>query len=220
MQFSKYNFLENHKKSTSLIILLISLSFLAIEGCSNENRIEKLRRKKNVLTLRKSKNRFFKESDQSPLPKEDRWSFTALDYYPYNYLLKVKASYTKNTNPVIIEIQTTSDVKRTYAKTGKLDFSINGKQYSLSTYKDKIQSSNQDETSQFIPFSDLTSGNETYEGGRYIDLKITDINAVLIDFNLAYNPYCAYNKIYSCPIPPQENQLNTDIKAGEKNYKH
>jgi uncharacterized protein (DUF1684 family) len=88
---------------------------------------------------------------------------------------------------------------------------------SLLTLK-AYRAQNSTDSSLFVPFNDLTNGVETYKSGRYLNLYIPDNGAIVVDFNLAYNPYCAYNKKYSCPIPPVENRLNVKIKAGEKKY--
>ena len=106
-----------------------------------------------------------------------------------------------------------------YNKFGKTVFKLNGKKYTLAIYQnvDLVNTAGYEDY-LFIPFKDLTNGEDTYGGGRYLDLKIPEGETILIDFNRAYNPYCAYNHNYSCPIPPFENHLKVKIEAGVKKY--
>lgn len=106
-----------------------------------------------------------------------------------------------------------------YEKYGELHFTIDGKICKLNVYRSlDLKKTDEYKDYLFLPFSDTTNGNETYLGGRYIDLKITDGNTMVIDFNKAYNPYCAYNSKYSCPAVPQENVLDVAIRAGVKKF--
>ncbi|TNF44645.1 MAG: DUF1684 domain-containing protein, partial [Cytophagales bacterium] len=98
---------------------------------------------------------------------------------------------------------------------GALPFTIDGTEYALQVYAPKDTS---DGNYWFIPFTDATSGGETYGGGRYLDIDDVSSDTVFVDFNYAYNPYCAYNPDYACPLPPKENLLTISIEAGEKNY--
>ena len=113
-------------------------------------------------------------------------------------------------------------MERVYRVFGTATFKIKGKNYSLNIYQSQdLMTNPQYKNYLFLPFTDLTSGNETYVSGRYIDLMIEDVknNKVVLDFNKAYNPYCAYvSGKYNCPIPPKENALPVAIKAGEKAF--
>ena len=115
---------------------------------------------------------------------------------------------------------TTTERLPEYVKYGEAHFKINGKQLKLNLYKStKPYSEPGYEDYLFLPFTDLTSGDGSYGGGRFLDARIPEGNTILLDFNKAYNPYCAYNSMYSCPIPPKENDLDIRIEAGVKDYK-
>ncbi len=134
---------------------------------------------------------------------------------------KVTAVFEKTEDKLGFKMPTSQRSYQQYYRYGKISFTINGIECKLTVYqsKDMILT---DELKDylFIPFTDATSGKETYEGGRYIDIMIQDIadNKVIIDFNKAYNPYCCYTTGYHCPIPPKENTLTIPINAGEMKY--
>lgn len=161
----------------------------------------------------------FSDPDDSPLTKDDRKKFEGLDFFPIDSTFKVTAEFKLYKNPKTFAMPTTTDRLPLYRTYGVAVFNLNGKKLALHIYQ------NQDLIQQpeyknhlFIPFNDETNGEETYGGGRFLDVEIPDGDTIVIDFNKAYNPYCAYNKNYSCPIPPQENDLAIAIKAGVKNY--
>lgn len=166
-------------------------------------------------------NMEFSDPNKSPLTQEDRVKFERLDFFPIDSTYKVTAAFELSKNPKIFLMPTTTDRLPIYKTYGVALFNINGKELALQIYQ------NQDLIQQpkyknhlFIPFRDNTNGDETYGGGRFLDLEIPEGNSIVIDFNKAYNPYCAYNGKYSCPIPPKENDLKVAIKAGVKNYKN
>jgi uncharacterized protein (DUF1684 family) len=122
---------------------------------------------------------------------------------------------TKKEKP--FEMKTSTDRKPLYVKYGEVLFMIDGKELKLNVYKNiELSKKPGYKDYLFLPFSDLTSGNESYVGGKYIDLRIPKGDTIVIDFNTSYNPYCAYNHKYSCPKVPLENDLNIEIKAGVK----
>jgi uncharacterized protein (DUF1684 family) len=133
----------------------------------------------------------------------------------------VTASFTK-TNDVKGFVMKTSGAKTSkFFRYGLINFTIDKKPYHLTVYQSEdLQANPQYKNYLFIPFTDLTSGDESYGGGKYIDITTEDIkaNKLLVDFNKAYNPYCAYTTGYNCPIPPRENYLAVAIKAGEMNF--
>jgi uncharacterized protein (DUF1684 family) len=115
-------------------------------------------------------------------------------------------------------LTTTSRLAK-YVKYGEATFKLDGKEDQLNIYQSlSLREKPAYKDYLFLPFTDETSGKESYSGGRYIDLTIPKGNKIIIDFNKAYNPYCAYNHKYSCPIPPKGNHLNIAIKAGVKRY--
>ncbi|MGC4232461.1 MAG: DUF1684 domain-containing protein [Niabella sp.] len=144
-----------------------------------------------------------------------------LQFFTIDETYKVKATFEYVKNAPWFSLPTSSGKTKMYRQYGKLTFELEGQPQLLYVYQsqDLIQNP-QYAHHLFLPFTDATTGKESYETGRYIDLKIDDIknNRVVIDFNKAYNPYCAYVSGYSCPIPPKENRLKIAIKAGEKKY--
>ena len=166
-------------------------------------------------------NREFSNPEESPLTEDDRKKFESLDFFPIDSTYKVTAAFKLYENPKTFAMPTTTDRLPIYRTYGVAVFNLNGKKLALHIYQ------NQDLIQQpeyinhlFIPFNDETNGDETYGGGRFLDVEIPEGDTIVIDFNKAYNPYCAYNGKYSCPIPPKENDLAIAIKAGVKNYKN
>lgn len=162
-------------------------------------------------------NREYADPDHSPLMKEDIENFEGLDFYPINteLIFDVKLKRTPQAVPFMMQ-RTKDEVK--YVKYGTVSFKFGGTIHTLSVYQnlDLIARMPEYSSHLFLPFTDLTNGKETYVGGRYLDLQIPDGDSLSIDFNRAYNPYCAYNKKYSCPIPPAENDLKMRVAAGVK----
>ncbi|MES2766152.1 MAG: DUF1684 domain-containing protein [Bacteroidota bacterium] len=160
----------------------------------------------------------FKTAGNSPIPQEIRSSFKGLNYFPPNEEYALPAFFTRFENPQSVKIQTSkaNDI-RTMSRYGELAFVIAEKEYKLTVFKTNTEGQ---ESYLFVPFKDATTGRETYEGGRYIDLEEQEgDDEYLLDFNRAYNPYCAYNHKYACPLVPAENVLKIAIPAGEKAFK-
>lgn len=169
--------------------------------------------------FQKKLNISYADSSKSPLTEQDLKAFTSLDFYPIDQKYIVNAQFVRVKNAKVFEMKTTTDRLPKYKKYGTLYFELEGKQLSLNVYQnlDLIKKPGYEDY-LFLPFSDLTCGKESYIGGRYIDLRIPEGRTVEIDFNKAYNPYCAYNHKYSCPIVPLENDLEIEIKAGVKKF--
>jgi uncharacterized protein (DUF1684 family) len=161
----------------------------------------------------------YADKDESPLDSIDFVKFRKLDFFPIDLKYAVKATFSKNEFPVPIEMTTSTDRKPVYQKYGTLSFSIDNEKYELSVFQ-SLDPRNTEEEKKYlsVPFTDLTSGKETYGGGRYIDLIAPLDTEVLLDFNHAYNPYCAYSHRWSCLVPPKENDLKVAIKAGVKKF--
>jgi uncharacterized protein len=173
----------------------------------------------SILEQRKDKNTEFMTDKDSPLTDEDKISFIGLHYYPPDPHFRVAATLTRFDNPFHFKMKTTTDRLPEYALYGKIEFKIKGKKMHLNVYQNvELLKKPGFQKYLFIPFNDATNGKETYSGGRFLDTEIPEGNTILIDFNQAYNPYCAYNHKYSCPIPPEENFLNIRIEAGEKKW--
>ena len=166
---------------------------------------------------RSSKDHFFKNDPDSPLLDEDRPGFIELKYYDPDLDYKFTGQIKKYEDQEIVEMLTSTSELRKFYKYGYFTFNIDGNDYSLQLYK-AVEESTHDPY-YFIPFKDLTNGSGTYPAGRYLDIPVTENDIITVDFNAAYNPYCAYSPYYSCPLPPVENHLKVRISTGEKDYK-
>ncbi len=166
-------------------------------------------------------NTQYADAEKSPLTAEGLKEFKALDFFDIDMKYRVEADFELTPDTPIFEMQTTTDRLPLYKKYGIAHFTLNGKKLELSIYQNqKLMTSLEYDSYLFLPFNDATNGSSTYGGGRFIDLDIPSeaSHTIVIDFNKAYNPYCAYNPKYSCPIPPAENNLAVAIPAGVKAY--
>ncbi len=164
-------------------------------------------------------NADFKDASKSPLKAKDLKTFEALDFFPVDNTYRVNAMLETTPNSPVFTMPATKDKTSTYRRFGILTFTLKGKEFSLEVYRNQdLMKTEEYKNHLFLPFTDETNGFATYGGGRYIDLEIPLGNLIQIDFNKAYNPYCAYNDKYSCPIPPRVNFLQTEIKAGVKAF--
>ena len=172
-----------------------------------------------VAKFQKVINLEYADAKTSPLSAEDLAVFKTLDFYPINEKFFVTAKFVRTENEKPFEMKTTGERKPMYVKYGEAYFVLEGKDFKLNIYKN-IELSKKEEYKDylFLPFSDLTCGNESYIGGKYIDIKVPQGESMVIDFNTSYNPYCAYSHKYSCPKVPLENDLNIEIKAGVKKF--
>jgi len=158
--------------------------------------------------FRAEKDDFYKNHFQSPLTREQRKDFKGLNYFPENndLQLEVQVELLHDQSPMLM--QTSTGGVQEYMRFGKFKFDVDGQSAELTIY--------QSEHGFFLPFVDSLAGKETYPAGRYLDLEILPGNRFIVDFNVAYNPLCAYNEMWSCPITPAENRLKVPIRAGEK----
>lgn len=199
------------KKAISILIILgISTSVFAQK--SSDEVLESNRK------FREQINHEYADSTESPLTKEDLAKFKELPFFPVDTNFCVEANFKKLKRKKSFEMKTTTDRKPMYDVYGVATFTILDNEYSLNVYQShRLREMDEFKDHLFLPFKDLSSGEESYGGGRFIDLSIPEGETIVIDFNQAYNPYCAYNTRYSCPIPPKENFLNLKVLAGVKN---
>ncbi len=162
--------------------------------------------------FRKEKDHFFKTSAQSPLTPAQKRSFHGLAYFPENPLLRIELALEKHARPAQVRMPTSTGDAQDYRRVGQIRFSVNGQQAILQVYQPSQGGD------YFIPFVDATAPGETYGAGRYLEPHPLGEGKLLVDFNLSYNPYCAYNEYWSCPIPPEQNRLRMRIEAGEKKF--
>lgn len=194
----------------SVLVLLLFFNCIYSQGKFN---------KKNAEKFQKTINSEYADAKTSPLMANDLKTFKSLDFYPISSKYFVNAKLIKAKNEKAFEMKTSTSRKPKYIKYGAVFFTIDGVALQLNVYQDvELSKSDKYKNHLFLPFSDLTCGKESYIGGRYIDLEIPKGNTIAIDFNQSYNPYCAYNHQYSCPIVPLENDLNIAIRAGVKTF--
>lgn len=164
-------------------------------------------------------NSEYKDATTSPLKEKDRADFKTLAFFKVDTSFVVLATLKRTPNTSFFEMKTTTDRVTLQRVFGVLYFKLKGKEYNINVYQGKeLMAKDEYSDHLFLPFLDDTNGGTTYGGGRYIDLKIPKGDTIEIDFNIAYNPYCAYNSKYSCPIVPQENYIPVKVEAGVKAF--
>jgi uncharacterized protein (DUF1684 family) len=160
-------------------------------------------------------NQQYKSADQSPLELKDRKRFKKHDFFKADLNYRVVAKLDRNVSAEILQMKTSTARMANYKKYAIATFQLEGQAYSLTLYQSMDLSKSPDYKDYlFVPFLDKTSGEESYGAGRYMDLRTTDADEIVIDFNQTYNPYCAYSNRYSCPRVPEENNLGVAIRAG------
>jgi uncharacterized protein (DUF1684 family) len=179
-------------------------------GCSGQQSAYE----RSIADHRAELHREFRDPETSPLVPADIGGFKGLHFFPIDSTYRVVARLEHLAADDTFEMPATGARTRQYVTYGIAHFELGDQPLHLSLFKQVGSGSDY----MFIPFKDLTSGAESYGGGRFIDTDMPEGDTLIIDFNLAYNPYCAYNEQYSCPIPPAENHLPVRIEAGEKNY--
>ena len=163
--------------------------------------------------FRQAKDHFMGHDPNSPLTQEQKAAFSGLNYFAevpdLRFVMPVEIFESSET----IEMQTSTGDVAEYLRWGIISFEVDGGAGQLTIYRDTHGHG------YFLPFTDATSGKETYGAGRYVEIDILEDGEVALDFNMAYNPYCAYNERWSCPLTPFENRLQVPIGAGEKSFK-
>ena len=163
--------------------------------------------------FRREKDQFMGRDHHSPLTPDQQRSFSSLAYYDEDSGLKFVVDMNKLDAREVVEMQTSTGEVASYLRWGKIAFEVDAERAELTIFKDP------DGDELFLPFADATSGKETYPSGRYLEVRELPDGRVVADFNYSYNPYCAYNEQWSCPLTPFENRLKVPIRAGEKSFK-
>ena len=171
-----------------------------------------------VVRARKEKDQAFRSGPDSPLPEEERGRFRGLEYFPVSPQYQFRVKLARYERPLELRMATNTSEERRALRYGYFEFQLQGKICRLQVYK-VFEDNESGGSSLFIPFRDATSGRETYGGGRYIDLAENTTGVYDLDLNRAYNPFCAYGREFSCPLPPSENTLPVAVLAGEKVYR-
>ena len=195
--------------SLRLVVLAATLSIACTSGPPPPDEKAQV---KGIAEHRAEVEHFLRENKDSPIPPERRSVLLPLRYFDPDPNFSVPGQLKVSDDRPVFPLTTSTGTVERYARVGVLEFSLNGKNLTLDAFVPEGQPINQ----LFVPFNDLTAGKETYRAGRYLDLKPTATYLYTVDFNYAYNPYCAYNKSYVCPLPPVANRLKVEIRAGEK----
>ena len=195
--------------------LIYIFIFFTLVGNAQSNK--KILRKINK--FQKELNLEFLNPKTTILDSLDQLSFEGLEFYPASPKFYIKARFKRTPNEIPFLMKTSTDRLPEYVKYGEAHFEMENKKIVLNIYQNiKYSKIDEFKNDLFLPFTDFTSGDGSYGGGRYIDLKIPDNDLIVIDFNKSYNPYCAYSHRFSCPIPPEENDVSLRIEAGIKNF--
>lgn len=160
-------------------------------------------------SFRAEKDQFFLKSSQSPLLSEQKQYFSGLSCFPETTELRLEVQVERVDHQGEVHIPTSTGGIQVYQRYGKFHFSVDGQQAELTIFSSPH--------GYFLPFVDSLSGQETYPAGRYLEPESLSEDRFLVDFNLAYNPFCAYNDRWSCPLTPPENRIDIPVRAGEKN---
>lgn len=203
----------NNKKISTYIMLAVGAIFVVLMIIQN-NQSSESPYIKGLLVERANKDAQFNNAQDSPIKEEERTDFEGLVYFEPNIQYITKAKYVEASGSDTLSLMTTSGAERKMIVAGAFQFKLQEVSHRLIAYRYLDASIKE----LFIPFKDLTSGAETYGGGRYMDIEVNpnSLEEIRLDFNKAYNPYCVYNENFVCPIPPKDNNLLIEIRAGEK----
>lgn len=191
-----------------LLMLLVGRS-LAVAQSDTTQYVQEITRYQQAL------DEEYAEANTSPLLPKDRKQFRGLPFYPIDAQYCVTATFVRTPGSRPFAMPTSNPRRTIYEKYGEAHFTFDGTAYILPIYQShELRATEKYRDHLFLPFTDLTSGSETYGGGRYLELTIPEGDSIIVDFNKAYHPYCAYNPKYACPIPPRENHLPIAIRAG------
>lgn len=204
------------------LILIGLIPGLIFGSCSQTDKSE-TSKDPYILQIEESrleKDLEFYDPELSPIPEGEEFKkFSGLHYYDIDEKYRVQAFFQLTPDAVSFEMPSTGSKADNYKEYGQALFDLNGQACTLHIYQNqRLIEMDEYRDHLFLLFKDASCGKESYGGGRYIDLKIPANDSIELDFNMAYNPYCSYNSRYSCPIPPPENHLTVEIRAGEKAY--
>jgi uncharacterized protein (DUF1684 family) len=166
-----------------------------------------------IAAQRAAKDEAFKSAPGNPVPADKMAALVPLAYFPIDEMYAVPASLDPAAERTRLQVPTSTGKIRDIERIGTLRFTVKGQKMSLTAFHELDQPQI---TRLFVPFSDFTNGAETYAAGRYMELDPTPTGIYVVDFNVAYHPFCYYNPEYDCPYPPKENRLEMPIRAGER----
>ena len=187
------------------------IACLGLSACGSQPTEEDYTAK--IAAVRAAKDESFRSDPDSPVPADKKATLIPLAYFPIDEGYAVPATLEPSADRSRIQVPTSIGKLREIERVGTLKFFLKGQQLRLTAF---LEVEEPRANRLFVPFSDLTSGAETYQAGRYMELDPTATGIYVVDFNVAYNPYCYYSPEYDCPLPPRENRLEVPIRAGEK----
>lgn len=194
--------------------VILALALVSLTACSSgPSAPDDSEYLEQLGTARTYKDQHFRESPESPVPADKRGTLLPLRYFPIDPNYSVPAVLRLADDRPVFEMPTSSGALRKMQLVGVLEFTLQGETRSLGAF---VPDGTQQITTLFVPFADQTTGSDTYSAGRYLDIDPTTTGYYTIDFNRAYNPYCAYNASFECPFPPPTNRLKAAVRAGEK----
>lgn len=194
-----------------LVVITLVIVFYAMREAQNDPAYAT-----EIKRERKEKDRFMRTSDQSPFAKT-KDNFTGLHYFEPDIKYRIIADLSPIRDKKVVVLPTNDGQEQRYLEYAFAEFKLDGVNNKLTILE--VMETGIFRGKLFLAFGDETSAHETYGAGRYLDLvKTPGSSTITLDFNKAYNPYCAYNDTYSCPMPPVDNLLRVAIKAGEKTY--
>lgn len=209
------------------VIIPVVFGCSLLLGCNDGKRYHKSEKEvvagadglRSIRSYQKAMNAQFRDSETSPLPDRYRANFSGLDFFAPDTTYQVWAKLIHTPEALPFNMPTTTERQALERKYGTLVFFLKGQEVRLEVYQSpELMLQEEYVDYLFLPFTDATNGNETYSGGRYLDLKIPTSDSILIDFNRAYNPYCVYNPKYSCPLVPAQNRIDFPVRAGVKDF--
>jgi uncharacterized protein len=199
--------------SKSILLLILSIGSAPFKSMAQSDY------KAQIAHYRDSIDNYFRTDSHSPIDSADKPSFHGIHYYEIDSNYRIPFTFKRKKWGKQFLMKTTTDRLPAYKVYGTIEFKLDGKPQKLTLYQNlELKKRKGYEDYLFCPFKDLTNGEDSYGGGRYIDFRMKDLENGIIDFNLSYNPYCAYNYRYSCPIPPKSNHLKIAVKAGVKKF--
>jgi uncharacterized protein len=196
-------------------LLSILLPFLLLSAHINAQSTAETPYLQEIRQYQQELNDSYRSPEKSPLEPEDLKEFSGLPFFPIDSGYRIEARFVRTPGSKPFKMPTSTSRLPIYEKYGEAHFELHGQKIVLPLYQShELRTKAEYKNHLFLPFKDLTNGNESYGGGRYLDVSIPEGDTILLDFNKAYNPYCAYSSRYSCPIPPKENRLRIHIRAG------
>ncbi|HEV2390173.1 MAG TPA: DUF1684 domain-containing protein [Nitrososphaerales archaeon] len=170
--------------------------------------------KRALLRFRAQRDEFMMHGRDSPFARLGLHGFHGLVYFEPDQSLRLEAKLQRYRAQASVMMTTSAGTRQLFNRVGRFDLTVGGQPVPLQAY----QPAERDDPNLFIPFRDATSGSDTYGPGRYLEMRVEHDDEYLVDFNYAYNPYCAYGEGFVCPLPPSENFLKVAVRAGEKKY--